>query len=326
MLAFLSCKKDKKIEPSTPTVINIPVDTSYYVCKTIQAGPAPFGWRDSTTNSNQNINTFMFNPANPNEVILVVNGDGFGFNKMYSYNIPSTKLTYIATVSDFPPSINKYGWVLFSNQQNSIYKVKANGDSLTLLSISNTCKNPQWDSSGINFYYYQGQYINVSSQIILADANGKSINSIGAELPFIASFHKTGKMIYMKTQNNSVTLFARHMASQIEKPLITGPYNPNSGVSFYDNLTLDNDDNYFYWSNTSGIFRCSLASLAIDTVLKNCDNVKYDNPVFQSIKPNELLFSCHIVKPINVFQLLHSYKAIEYNLLNKERTELKVFP
>ncbi|MEI6021720.1 MAG: hypothetical protein WCR21_11380, partial [Bacteroidota bacterium] len=108
--------------------------------------------------------------------------------------------------------------------------------------------------------------------------------------------------------------------------ILTTPYSPISTIPYFDNLCLDQNDENAYWSSASGIIKCNINSGKVDTVLKNCDNTKYDNPVFQATKPNSMLVSCHVIKNINAFQLLHTYKAVEYNLLTKEKTEIKVFP
>lgn len=321
-----ACKKEPSIAVATPDTPNIVLDTLAYRCETIPPPPTVFGYKDTTTDENQNINTFMYNPANPNEIVIVVNGYPVNPNKMYCFNIVQNKLTFLDNLGDFIPSINKKGWVVYSTIDNNIFKIKCNGDSLKQLTSSNNASDPHWDYSENNFYYFQAATGSYKAQIIKAEANGNGINSIPAEMPYMAVFKNSDKLVYQKTNNNTVFLTIHDVLTSKETNLISGPFDPKSGKLYFDNLCLDNTDEHIYWSNSSGIFKCNISSLKVDTVFKNCDNVKYNSPVFQTARPYELLFTVHLIKPLLPFKLLHQYRAVQKNLLTKELTELHVFP
>lgn len=324
---LLGCGKKKTPDPvETVSPNGSGIENTLFKCSTLPPPPNPFKWRDSTVDADKNINTFMFNPANLNEVVFVVNGDASGFNKMYSYHVPSKSIKYLASTSNFPPQLNNQGWIVYSNLENNIFKIKTNGDSLSQLTTGFTTQDPKWDYTQKNIYYFQSPYNNVPSQMIEIDMKGNVINSLLLDLPYTAVFRKSDKVIYLKIKENLVTLIQHDMKTQSERSLISGPYDPKSESVYFDNLTLDNTDENFYWSNNYGIFKCELASLRVDTLFKSCETVKFDNPVLQPVKPNEVLFSAHLIKSINTFQLLHEYKAIEYNTATKEMTELRIFP
>jgi hypothetical protein len=159
------------------------------------------------------------------------------------------------------------------------------------------------------------------------DANSNPLLNYPVEMPNTATFKKSNKIVYLKSEENSLSLISRDIiAPNIEKKLVTVAFNPAQSLIYFDNLTLDNNDENVYWSNSTGILKCNLNSLKVDTVLKNCQNLIYDNPIFQNIKPNVMMLSCHIIENINSFQLLNSYVAIEYNLITKEKTVVKIFP
>ncbi|MCC6371288.1 MAG: hypothetical protein IT236_09815, partial [Bacteroidia bacterium] len=149
------CKKNKNSSTVDPSEPPITIENSAFKCATLPPAPVPFGWKDTTTNVDHNINTFMFNPSNPDEVIIVVNGDMFGYNKMYCYNVRTQSNKYLATLDNFKPSINKYGWIVYSTVDNNIFKIKTNGDSITQLTSNNTTKDPKWDYSGNFIFYFQ---------------------------------------------------------------------------------------------------------------------------------------------------------------------------
>jgi hypothetical protein len=320
---------DKKTPPpvvETPPPVVVDSQPSIYTCEKLPPAPNIFGWRDSTTDANKNINTFMFNPANPNEMLLVVNGDITGFNKMYYYHIPTKTSRYIAAASHFPPSVNKFGWVVFSTLANDIYKIKINGDSLTQLTFGYNTKDVKWDVSQKHIYYFQAAFNSVPTQILKATDKGFTLTNLKADLPNFAMFNKSEQIIFQKINGTQVTLIQRNMVTQEERNLITGPYDSKAELSHFDNITLDNEDKNFYWSNALGVFKCELSTLITDTLFKNCETVKFENPIFQQVKPNEMLFTCKTTKAINKFQLLHSHKALVYNTLSKSLTEIKVFP
>ena len=324
---IISCKKEKSAPVSEPPIQTIPADTSIYACKNLPAAPLPFGWRDTTSDPNKNINTYLYNPANPDQIIYVVEGDLFGYNKMFCFDVPLKKTTYLASISDFPPQINKYGWILYSTNDNEVFKVKTNGDSIVKLTIGNKSKDPKWDFTDKNYYIFQMPYNTYPSMLAKLDQNNFALLNFPLEMPNTAAFKKSNKIIYLKTNENTISLIQREInAPNAEKILLTIPFSPTSTSNLFDNLTLDQTDENVYWSNTSGILKCNLSSLKVDTVLKNCANIKYDNPIFQSFKPNSILLTAHLIQNINAFQLLHTYKAIEYNVLSKEKTEVKIFP
>jgi hypothetical protein len=322
----ISCKKEK----NTPVEVvpsAIPVDTSQFACRSIPDGPQPFGWRDSTTDENKNINTFMFNPANTDMLIYVVNGDMFGYNKMYSYHIPTRTATYLASVSDFIPKINRKGWILYSSADNDIYKIKATGDSAQQLTYLKRFQDPCWDNTDTCFYLFEKPYNNLKPRLSKFTNHGYPLLNYDVEMPYTCAFKKTNKIIYLHTNINNISLVIKDFTNGgSEKVLLTIPYSPISGKPYFKHLCTDQNDENAYWSTDEGIVKCQLSSGKVDTVLKNCPNTKFDKPIFQSSKPNSMLVTCHVVKNINAFQLLHTYKAVEYNLLTKEKTEIKIFP
>jgi hypothetical protein len=326
-LLISACKKEKKTTVTeTPLPAASNQDTSAFSCKDLPPTPVPFGWRDTTTNVNQNINAFMFNPANPDEVVIVVNGDMFGYNKMFCVNVRTQQSVYLGNLDSHLPSVNQNGWVVYSSFDKNIYKIKCNGDSVKQITNNNAAEDPKWDYSGNYIYYFQGAFNNVPSQIVKTDANGKYVTYFLADVAYNAPFKKSDKLIYQKTNNTSVTLVIRDMATLKETNLISGPYDPKTNYIYFSNLCLDNSDQNFYWTTSYGIFRCSIGTLKIDTVLKNCPSIEYNRPVFQTSRPTEMLMACHFVKPLLPYALLHEYKAVERDMVTRDMNILKVFP
>lgn len=327
LLSISACKKKQ-----TPTtVIDDPVtvptaDTSPFKCTSLPPTPLPLGWSDSTAGPDHEINTYLFNPANPNEIIIVVNGDIFGYNKMFCYNVPTGALTYLATLDDYPPSINKNGWIVYSTVDRNVFRIKSNGDSLKQMTSGNISVAPQWDYSGTSFYYFQMASGSIPNQIIRTSFNGQVTMNIPGFLPETTPFSKSNKFLYQKPTDNTVQVFIHDASTQVETGVITASFSPTAKEHYFNHLAVDNNDEYFYWTNSAGLLRCSFASRKIDTVYKNCDMITYLNPKFQASHPEEILFCAHTIKVIQPNFLFHDYRPVLMNLATRQYQLINIYP
>lgn len=324
-----SCKDKKKnvgpvTEPPTPPPVVNP-DTGLK-CTALPKTPEPFGWTDSTVDVNRNVKAFIYNPINASEIIYVVYGDIFAYNRMYNMNVVTKQTVTLPPLGRFLPSVNKNGWITFSSIDNIVYKVKTNGDSLTQLTYGKFHEGAQWDLTGKSLYYFQQAISTVSASLYKVSAAGTLQTNIECDLPFFAPFRKTDQLIYcqLNDNNSSVTLVQRNMATQVERTLITGPYDSKTGTIHFNDLCVDNNDEFFYWSNEYGIFRCHLQSLKTDTLLKNCPNYQHSSPLM-SYKGNDLNYTRHILKPLNASVMFHQYQAMEINLTTRKSAEVRIF-
>lgn len=325
LITGVSCnKKDKPAVKQTPATPVIP-DTGLK-CQNLPPTPEPFGWRDSVIDVNKSINAFLFDPVNPDQIIFVVNGDAFGYNKLFFYTIPTQQARYICTLGKFLPQVNHKGWITFSDVENNIYLIKDNGTQIIALTSNKRSLDPKWDHTGNYIYYYAEPILNIKSQLVKMDTNGTVMNSFATELPHSASFKKTDRLIVLETKNDLASLRLKSLTEpSSERILITGPLYSKPGEIYFNNLTLDNNDEHVYWSNSLGIFRCNLNSLKVDTLFKNCENFIYNNPIV-SFKDNELTYSHEVIIPIGSETLLHRYKAMEMNTRSGQTREIKIFP
>ncbi len=327
IMGLADCKKK---QPPT-TVVDSPVetptaDTSPFRCTSLPPTPLPLGWSDSTAGPDREINTYLFNPANPNEIIIVVNGDLFGYNKMFCYNVPTGALTYLATLDDYPPSVNKKGWVVFSTVDRNVFKVKCNGDSATQMTNGNITMAPQWDYTGDSFYYFQMATGSISNQVIRSTSRGQITLNIPGFLPETAPFSKSDKFIYQKTSDNTVQLFIHDSKSQLETAVITATFSPSDIAHYFNHVVVDNNDEYIYWTNSIGLLRCSFATHKVDTMYKNCDMITYLNPRFQTTHPEEILFCAHTIRVIQPNFLFHDYRPVLMNLNTRQYQLLNIYP
>ena len=319
-------KKDKPPtnDPPITPIVEVPVEE--FKCQDLPLPVESFEWIDSTGVGDKNINAFLFDPINPDNLILVVNGDGFGYNKLQIYNIPTKTVKLLGVLGEFLPQINNKGWITFSDVLNNIHVVKENRDSVIDITTNMHSRNPQWDYTGTFIYYFIEGYFNVPDKLVRVDLNMNYSLDMEAQLPYMATFKKKDKLLSLKTNGNTCDLILTDFENQgNNRVLLNGPTYSKPGQINFDNLTLDKTDENFYWSNSNGIFKCNLASLKIDTVFKNCENSIHDNPII-SFVDNELTYSHHRITPISAFVLHHEYKAMELNIATRKSSEIKVFP
>ncbi|MDI1353485.1 MAG: hypothetical protein PSX36_01115 [bacterium] len=329
VLSFLllaSCHKKKTEDPVEDPVPIVPfVPDTGLKCQALPAAPGPFGWNDSITNEQESITAFLKNPLNTNEFICLVKGDITGYNQLFTYNVITKNKIPLANLGNFLPSVNKNGWIVFSSVDNNLFRVKSNGDSLIQITYNKTCLDPKWDATGKAIYYFQQAYSNILSGIVKLSISGPPSNiTFPADLPYHAVFRKSDQVIYLKTAATEVSLVQKNLITQAERYLVSGPYNPKSETVYFSNLCLDNNDENFFWSNSLGIFKCNLATLKIDTVLKSCPNYSYTNPLMP-LDESELTLSMQVLKPLENSVLLHEYKAMKYDLVYKTLSEVRIF-
>jgi hypothetical protein len=322
--ATLSCRKHE-IPPEQPAQVppvEVPDDTSYK-CGPLPPPPQIFGWTDSTTDENKNINAFFRNPLNGEELIVVVNGDAFGYNKMFAFNLRTKQSKFLAALDRFVPDVNSRGWIVFSTAEKNVFKVKANGDSLTQLTYLNIHSDPKWDHTEKSFHVFQQAAVFAENQLLKIKANGEIMAGFFTDMELTAPFRKSNKIIIQRRSSSQVTLIEKNLDLNTETPLISGPYEIQSKKSHFDYLTVDQDDQSLYWCNDGGIFKYTFASKRIDTVYRNCENTVYLRPVISKVT-KEMTFCRREIRPVGTFILLHEYTSHEVDFLTGVKRQLKI--
>lgn len=325
-LVFLfSCKKEKPEptpEPEPPSTIG---QSPLPACQNIGPGPQPFGWKDSSVTEDENVNFFKAQAYKQGDFIYCINGNVFPQNRMYLYTYSSQQRTYLGERDDYLPDLHANGWMVFSKPDKNIYKIKLNGDSLTQLTGGGYFCNPQWDNSGQHIYCFQQTTSLTVSSLLKINTQGQYNASYSTPYPNTVISKNPDVVYLLNVLNNKLAVISKNLSTNSET-LITGSGIPLTGdQNDFFHLSLDNTENYLYWSNALGILRCNIASKQVDTLFKNCESITYLNP---SVSENseELTFCCKILKPLNSLVLYRQYRSFEYNLINKQWRELDFFP
>lgn len=323
-LTFLACKKKEELPPIPPSVIPSP---NYLPdCKSLPPPPQPFGWKDSSKVDDKNVNAFRYNPLNAGEMLYIVNGDAFQQNKIYLYNYSANQRVYLGNCGSFLPSINtSNGWMVFNKPDNNIYKVKLNGDSLTQLTNNFLCSDPKWDQSKQFIYCYQAASGPADSYLLKLSPQGQVVSSSTTEYPNTLPTKTNDKLYYLKTMNTKLAVYLKNTVTNTETLVLSSNKTTSAGQNDFFNLAVDGKEEYLYWTNETGVLRCNLANSAVDTLLKNCPNYTFLNPIV-SENSEELTVCCRIYTQLNSITLLREYKCFEMNLITKEWRELNFFP
>ena len=324
---FMACRKKTDEPVPEPPVVLEPIPPSFIPdCGVLPPEPKPFGWQDSTADEEKNIQAYTFNPQNPDQIIYMTAGSITGFSPFYNLDVVSGAKRFLGNGGFFLPSINKMGWIVFSTIDNNIIKIKVNGDSLSQLTTDFKSLAPQWDYQGKGFYYFKEANQNVGSQLVKVNQEGNMVVVMfPADIPQFAAFHQSDQLIYCQTTGSLATLVQRNTATQVERPLISGPFNAKTGKVHFNNLCVDLTDEFCFWSNDAGIFRCHLPSLKTDTLYKNCDNRIFNWPQI-NLATGELCFTLHIKKVIGHSVLFNEYKSIRADKTGGNAREIRIFP
>lgn len=299
-------------------------NTTILVCENLPPTPV-LGWKDSTIDENKNINAFFFNSVNADEIVYVTNGDVFGYNKIFTYNIPKQKNTYLGSSGTYIPQVNNKGWIVFCSGDFNIFKIKTNGDSLRQLTWGNMFHSPQWDYTGKYIYFFQAAFNIQPAQFVKTDANGTPVNYLTAEIPNMALGKKKNVIAYLKQENNNVAIYYKDLNANYESSLVSSPAVSSLPQLTFNNLTFDNNDENLYWNTDKGIFSYNMTTKKVTQLFANCQTLIYDRPVI-SPNSNELNYSCHIIQPLDYGILFHSYKAFQMNVNTNVSREIRIFP
>jgi hypothetical protein len=267
-LALLSsCKKDK-IENECLTV---PPEEE---CQDI---PPPEGW---TTGGHQwtkvlpYYETPHFNPNNSNELVFrLYENTGDQFFLLVKYNF-STQEKETIFQGDFAfPKWSKKDWILFSQSDFNIYKIKSNGDSLTQLTFSGNNYASEWNFNGDKFLHAV-----IGGGSIIRNEEGIALDTI---------LNTGGRPSW---QHDSLIIAAQFSGVTVIDPDIsTYRYvqreDTTSGITSAEWIDYENA----VFGNNNGIFSVNINSGVFSQLVNSCDAKVYQYPTVSRIS-NKVVF------------------------------------
>lgn len=97
------------------------------------------------------------------------------------YNFCNNTIEVITDKAFYGVDWSKKNWLIFTGNDYQVYKIKANGDSLTQLTNSGIYNNdPKWSPSGESYIYFD----NENSVFRLCDDDGNSLNTYSVSMDY----------------------------------------------------------------------------------------------------------------------------------------------
>lgn len=279
-LFFIKCKRDVEI---------IPVNSPTNDCIDIPAFQGTgFGY-NYITNGKPIYYAPVLNPNNNNELLILKQDSAFIYNRISKLTIFSFKFPFLAKVSW---SIKK--WMLIGGSDQKIYKIKPNGDSLTLLVNTTNNSFPIWNDDG-NLFSAVNNSINKT--IIYTDL-GIPIDTIEfTNLPF-SSWGGNNKIISGRNK------------------LFVYDVNTHSTNYFYDLGTSGSvtgcfwlNNNEIIWSHIYGILKTNILTNQTTLLKSTCNSNIYSYPSYDKIL-NKIIWRKQIQTYVDTYNVKAENKII----------------
>lgn len=297
-ILLCSCKKDIVPSQNDPS-INMECD-----CEPI---PELEGPNNGYTYLEDTIYNFypQYNPNNSNE-ILYCNFNNSGGLVMNKFNIVSGQKTILYSGSmSYAPSWGKNDWILFDKADGQIWKMKSNGDSLTLATHGGAFFHPEWNESGEYFFTYQG---GVDNSLYF---NGKIWNLSGQIVDSIDIVYSNGDWRLQENfgfvTGNSIQVFDLINNSVIRTLTPAPPVNYNGFNWIRENEAIV--------TSTDGIYHYDILLDKLTLIKCTCDSRLF---VQASINENgsKLIFTKITITPINTHTLLVKRELVEMSTID----------
>lgn len=210
--------------------------------------------------------TPFFNPNNDNEFLFVSPCTG-NINekciKIFNLQTKNTFTLYTGSLY-YAPRWGKNDWILFCQDDENIYKIKSNGDSLTKLTNLNNLHHPIWNYDGTKFLAFT-EASNLFS--LLFDMNGNILDTIYFGQTSNSNFQNPNYIVSNECHNVS---FFNLNTNNIEFN-----YNYSKLISAMWGSVFWLSDNEVIYSNIAGLNRLSIPSLNNQNFKKSCNSKLY---------------------------------------------------
>lgn len=122
-----------------------------------------------------------FNPLNANEIIFILADAVAQTTAIMKYNLVTGVKTTVLDPGNNSiwghPDWSKKGWIVFTTGDNSIWKIRDNGDGLVRLTDINK-QNPIWNNKGDRIMFGVNDHINRIDYVAVSDENGYVLDTL----------------------------------------------------------------------------------------------------------------------------------------------------
>jgi Tol biopolymer transport system component len=263
---FVSCKRD------TSVPVNNKTGNANQPCiDTLKIPP----YNDTLYNCPR------FNPNNPNEIIYVQGIHSQNLIRLVKKNLTTNAETFIIDSIWGMPDWSVKDWIVFNHADNQVWKIKSNGDSLTLLTTHMQGGfYAIWSPDGNKIAYKNTN----TTAILICNENGNVLDSLPYKVDYSSQWSKDGINICgIANGSNYVNIAYQNVFTKVT-------YQPTNNVS---NATGSNritcylgwtpDSQNIIWCSWSGLYKTNITTNQT-ILLKACCNQRYYTSI--SISPD----------------------------------------
>ena len=304
----MSCRKD-----------SVPEITHIDYCQEIPPYSQPgFGYNYQYDDSN--VTQPCYNPENSNEICFLRDAPGSNSDLIVHDLISEESTLIYSGIIQSPVKWGYNDWLIFGTNGN-IYRIKSNGDSLSMITNSNNCFYPIW-SEAFDYFYCAfhieiGSPPNQITQVYTGkfDVSGNIIDTIEQRLHQRSAINNNGLIISTEPNYSSYQTFA---------------FDANTGAR--TNIETSADGNQaFKWVNNyefltikvNGITKTNIIN-GEKTVIKNTCNSEFITEVDYNPLNQKILCSKVSQKLVDNSTILYKERLVIMDLNGENEVEVSV--
>lgn len=263
LIIFLSaCRKDPPV-PDIP-----PPDTTNTTCTLYPAYTGYAGGWTIVEDTFQNIMPY-FNPNNGNEFVYVHRDKGITpSSSIRIFNISTNTYTTLWDgVVWSRPKWGKSDWIIFTSNDENVYKIKSDGSNFTQLTFTGGYHYPEFNSTGDSIIVMY-EYKNFNSYIL--DLDGNKVDSINYSVDNYSNWQKPGYVVTFMYDYIHVYDVWNNSISHV--------YQFPSYVAYYGSVSWINESE-FLLSTINGIYRVNSTLTSVQKINQICHSIFHNGCV-----------------------------------------------
>lgn len=217
-------------------------------------------------------NTPSFNPNNSNEIIYVRGIISANKSYLVKKNLITNSETVVISDIWSKPDWSIKDWIVFNHADNQVWKIKSNGDSLTLLTPTlEGGHNSIWSPDGNKIAFIKE--IGSIKYPIIADGLGNHLDTLTYFQFYFNDWSSNG--IYICAPSNATVKYQNVQTNQVFDAAGISADPQGSNNVFINGVSWTPDSQYLVWSNRHGIYKTNISNNETIKIKNSCDSKYY---------------------------------------------------
>jgi len=188
--------------------------------------------------------------------------------ELWKFNLSIKEHSLLIEGVHYRPKWGKSDWLLFNRTDNQVWKMKSNGDSLTLLTDNTTLyTHPEWNSDNTAFVCWT-----FDNQTLLISHHGVVLDTLAT--PFYkGAWSPNEKYLAIGTYAGGVDVNNLETGEVIRFQSEFDIFKGNGrGMSWTP------DGKYLIWAASEGVFKSDMETFSTVMIKKSCESLGYFSP------------------------------------------------